>query len=1224
MADIDTPNDRTFGERVENLNITPAGKLKLREGSEILDSDHNQITSGKVREAGRTGSIINYEDDLHLIVRSRNSLFAKNEGSWTSGTAWTKIQTSANWAALPSFKALTAAGTVAAHMDWQGHALIVGKDESTGGYISPQKVYLDNANTWKVRNATLPAPESPTSFVTYTKVLARSIELANALKTTLNSHIDNSTQHAAAYTGDGIDGSFNALNSSDTYLVTATRASDEVTLITLTKDLLAKYNAHANIEESQTGYYAHRLDELDERLGYSAEHLTVSLSWMIPDPLAPTSAYECARILNKLLWCVNLHMIGFMEPDTDVSATTWPMANVAVTWALGGAGEVQFDGAQTYRTGDPIIFHGGTPPSGVSLNVTYYAINNLVSTKLNLALTVADAIAGTAIAFGGSPSGVTYANKQLTNLHPGTPTTPCAGVFGWNYAFPEGFGIRSGTNTSYNPALNSAQFATEAMQFIKNCNSHFRSRNLSSDGGHANTGRGWQAAFEDEQFFFNGTASSTAFTTYTYDWQIFGGLIKAYAFYRIHRAEGSGYYHVAATDTADSAPIVTKETYCTKYLLDPFSSTTWNFAKSVLADGQPKLTIHAAQGVARHVNGANTLPHTFTVSTHLFTQKRYALVLSASYKTFKNLLFEEKSAPVYTDSYCLGNITDQTDTFGDESVASLLYGISLYEIENIDLDSVNLEVYRTIDGGTTFYLASVIKASDVATSTGVPDSVSDETLVANAIELYTNGGAVGRDPAPRAKSIARVGDYIAFGGIVEEAEPRIVQWSGTFASTVDIPIANHGCSVGDVVVFAGGPPPTGITEGRTYYVEGPLDGGGVMDPDLLNIAEFPGGSLIPVSSALGITRYMGAQQLTELKNRVRQSFPAIGWSSPADFYVDLESDVVQVAKAQEHFVAVCKRGVYRLEGRYAEDGTGGMIAKQISERVSGVSALGGITVRGLFFFMGRDGFYMTDGYQVKPITPHMQKMTSEAVSQDLTAYAIQDNGVQCTYDSKNNRILWTVNPGIAAHPTELWVLHLTHSAEKGAFTKWTGGDQFRPTAVGFFRGNVIRGDSAGFLFKHLESLKSDTGVTRDVSVPIETTSDVLTTAVKIPFLFRTLPEAFGSAGLRKWVSKVLVKLTNLGNVLVAMKSINDRNATYASSMTGIEYETTDYSGQIKEIRTFPAGAVAGRYQGLRCHEKQLQLEYVNTSGTETQDFELQSLTFYYQPIEAQPNPPKAT
>lgn len=84
---------------------------------------------------------------------------------------------------------------------------------------------------------------------------------------------------------------------------------------------------------------------------------------------------------------------------------------------------------------------------------------------------------------------------------------------------------------------------------------------------------------------------------------------------------------------------------------------------------------------------------------------------------------------------------------------------------NYDTASIKIRIYRTIDGGTTFYLLGEV-ANGITVFT---DNFSDSAIVTNDL-LYTTGGVVENDPPPLAKFIHIVNNTAYYGFIKEGSE----------------------------------------------------------------------------------------------------------------------------------------------------------------------------------------------------------------------------------------------------------------------------------------------------------------------------------------------------------------------------------------------------------------------------------------------------------------------
>jgi len=137
-----------------------------------------------------------------------------------------------------------------------------------------------------------------------------------------------------------------------------------------------------------------------------------------------------------------------------------------------------------------------------------------------------------------------------------------------------------------------------------------------------------------------------------------------------------------------------------------------------------------------------------------------------------------------------------------------------------DTAAVKVEVYRTTDGGTTFYYAGEVTNG----TTTFEDDVTDASLVGNAL-LYTTGGVYDNDPPPQAKYIAVANDIAWYANVKEgseEIENRIYQSKqydldsvpGSFFIDMDEDIS----AINSVGIY-----PIVFSERKAYRLEGFVD-----------------------------------------------------------------------------------------------------------------------------------------------------------------------------------------------------------------------------------------------------------------------------------------------------------------------------------------------------------------------------------------------------------------
>lgn len=252
------------------------------------------------------------------------------------------------------------------------------------------------------------------------------------------------------------------------------------------------------------------------------------------------------------------------------------------------------------------------------------------------------------------------------------------------------------------------------------------------------------------------------------------------------------------------------------------------------------------------------------------------------------------------------------------------------------------------------------------------------------------------------------------------------------------------------------------------------------------------------------------------KNRVRQTLQGLSTASPGTFFVDLPEEVICGAAAKDKPVFVTTRGVYRIDGIIPDDGNGALSYEQIYDRVGGVSYQGAISCNNVVYFAGTDGFYMTDGYQVQPISENLK------ISYSL----IDKDKIKAAYNRAENSIYWAIShSGVY---DEIWVLNLEKPiTEKSCFTKLGGSPNFRPTAIAFTdESELLRGDEDGWVFIHGSSYLADPRVNRNTGALERNSSSELLTA-HIPFDLASAFFSFGSTRLRKYVTDWDITVENI-------------------------------------------------------------------------------------------------
>lgn len=169
-------------------------------------------------------------------------------------------------------------------------------------------------------------------------------------------------------------------------------------------------------------------------------------------------------------------------------------------------------------------------------------------------------------------------------------------------------------------------------------------------------------------------------------------------------------------------------------------------------------------------------------------QVSYALFFSHSYTVEPNgiqylvqgnpiIVPSQQLAISYPVSYSISsqNISYYPNVLTQVTRANVLSNLPVLTNDtntNYDLANVKLNIYKTTDGGTTYYLLAQVNNG----TTSYSDTTNDQIAVAGALPLstqqpiYTTGGVVGSDQPPVAKYVHNLNGTFFYGGITDTGQ----------------------------------------------------------------------------------------------------------------------------------------------------------------------------------------------------------------------------------------------------------------------------------------------------------------------------------------------------------------------------------------------------------------------------------------------------------------------
>ena len=345
-----------------------------------------------------------------------------------------------------------------------------------------------------------------------------------------------------------------------------------------------------------------------------------------------------------------------------------------------------------------------------------------------------------------------------------------------------------------------------------------------------------------------------------------------------------------------------------------------------------------------------------------------------------------------------------------------------------------------------------------------------------------------------------------------------------------------------------------------------------------------------------------------LPNKLRLSNRFQPWSCPAEFYEEFDEEIIGLNSFNIYPIVFCKNKIYRLEGFFLPDGSGGVTKKLISSTAGCLSNRSIIRTDIGLFWAGNDGFYFTDGYQV-------QRISNELLVSylSITETDAQKEGITGTYYPRLQAVTWAVKTDTTSDDNDkIYLTYLQAGiSDSMPFTTWSGGDvvdNFIPTSLHHVNGTLYMGSYDGYLFHFDHDLFSDHRVEVGVAVSSWVNKAII-------YDYRSPAFDFGSSSVKKWVTKLCMSFENAGSISLQPYSIND------NSNDPRELKLIDQRGDIAwgdELVEWGDPSIAWNYtpiisikrmfpkNGLRCFYKQLVLtnayaEYENSDlyGTAT-------------------------
>lgn len=382
-----------------------------------------------------------------------------------------------------------------------------------------------------------------------------------------------------------------------------------------------------------------------------------------------------------------------------------------------------------------------------------------------------------------------------------------------------------------------------------------------------------------------------------------------------------------------------------------------------------------------------------------------------------------------------------------------------------------------------------------------------------------------------------------------------------------------------------------VTNGTTTFSDNVADTALINNAILYSAGSVPDHEIPPPAKYLTVVNDMLVlghvkESGVTVPNRVRFSNRLSLWSCPSSFYEDFDETVKGVSAYNTYPIVFCDNKVYRIEGFYLPDGSGGTAKREIS-KVAGCQGSDSIvTTENGLYWAGNDGWYFTDGFKVVRISTEL----------NFTYRSLYNRSrITGCYEPRYNYIVWTVQElsGSTDNDKIYCVLLDQGVNDSMPFTTWSGGytrSNFAPATVYYLNNKIYMGDTNGYLLSFQDGVYDDTKIAVGTAVSTWTTLPII-------YDYKSVSHNFGNVSVRKWVPYISLVADNVSSVSLQAYSIND-NSGEQKALKEISYRGAvawgdpgvawadpsvrwNYFPIIATERRMPAGSLRCMYKQVR-------------------------------------------
>lgn len=771
--------------QADNWWITVDKNLQVRSGTTVIDPVAYQLPVNI-----RVSAMFTFIQESLLLAQAARTFY-----SYTPGQPWAPIL------GPNGINETLGAGDQYSNVvacEWNRHLYVASDAQPI-----PSKIYRDINNNYAVRTVGLPRAFSNPNL-TNDQVLAKSLNLANAICQSMQSHINDLNLHSVL---DKVALNYfvaQTFNPGDELppvgVVPVASCNDLPSLLKMIGALNSAYE-HQRADASNNGVRVYHLNIIDQTSGTGSPIKPTGMHVKLSNQATPTIQTVPAN--NPTASAVTL-TLAIAAPQVDDLAQKWYWHRFAV-WTHSSVNDYGTLNQHTVAVPKVGTILANVPTATANL-VDYFNYANNLKFTYNTHLKDGG-ISGAAHKF--ADNNFPTANGATPPITPLTvPNEPftvgLADAVDYDSAANLIFWMRCLYSLHYNDAA-LATYRTVGCD-VQSANNTLANVNYLNPFTSLIT-LPFSYLYAGGSIFVNGVPATLAFASsagasFTY-------VNSSVTQNQVIMQTSSSAYHVAldaSGNVTDAFPMAVGGSFAPNV-----NSALSSQVDSVAADAPSWLALaselfsvlgaHISDGTVhnaiKNVAGILSIAPYQPFFIPSIAQYVWAFIFTDTYQVEPNgIIYTVQSNPVFTAPIQTGTIIPPGATVVSEAPAlypNVLYttieGVNLSNLPtllntantNYDLANITLDIYRSTDGGTTFFLDDSIANGTTSYQDVTADSVSYTNFPAlNTNQpLYTTGGVVGNDQPPQAGCIATLGGYTYYGNIIDtgQAFPNRVRQS---------------------------------------------------------------------------------------------------------------------------------------------------------------------------------------------------------------------------------------------------------------------------------------------------------------------------------------------------------------------------------------------------------------------------------------------------------------